>query len=34
MLEKFGIKENKKSELIAKTTKIAAEKSEILKALY
>ena len=34
MLEKFGIKENKKSEFIAKTTKIAAEKSEILKALY
>jgi hypothetical protein len=34
MLEKFNIRENKKSELIAKTTKIAAERSEIVKALY
>jgi len=34
MLEKFSIKEDKKSENIAKTTKTAAKNSEIVKALY
>jgi len=34
MLEKFNIKENKKSKIIWQTTKKAAKESEILKAMY